>query len=150
MGLVVPILAETTPKAKAPAKTPVPPATKPGAKKEAPKDEPKAEAEPVIPGAVIERSDGTFLGLSLESGNFKLSFYDAKKKPVAANVARAAARWNPVNKTGDERVVLNLAGDGLALTGPRQVRPPFVFKVYLTLLNEAGEAVENHVVDFRG
>ncbi len=150
MGMVVPIFAQTKPKEKAPAKSPTAPAKK-AEKTEPKKEEPAAEeAEPVIPGTTIARADGTFLGLSLEGGNFKLSFYDEKKKPVSANVVRATARWNPVNKTGELRVVLNPTGDGLALTGPQQVRPPFVFKVYLTLINEAGEAVESHAVDFRG
>ncbi len=153
IGMVVPIQAQTSPKTK-PGTTPKqqsPAVAAEGKKKEADKAAPEAtEPEPVIAGSTIARADGTFLGLSVEGGNFKLSFFDAKKKPVQANVARATAMWDPVTKAGKERVVLNPVGDGTALSGPKQVRPPFVFKVYLTLLTEAGEVVESHVVDFRG
>jgi hypothetical protein len=135
IGMVVPLRAQTTPKTKpAPApKQQTPPAAA-DAKKKAP-DKGKAapapettEPEPVIAGSTITRADGTFLGLSLEGGNFKLSFYDAKKKPVQANVARAAARWDPVTTAGQERVVLNPIGDGTALSGPKQVRPPLCLR----------------------
>lgn len=118
----------------------------------------KKAAEPKIEGITIARSNGTFLGLALEGGTFKLSFYDDKKKPVKPDVTRAAARWNPNYKQGSERIILNLSGDGKALVGNKPVRPPFAFKLYLTLLapastpgSESGEqATESFVVDFRG
>lgn len=117
----------------------------------------KKEAEPKIAGITITRSNGTFLGLALEGGSFKLSFYDAKKKPTVPDVTRAAARWNPNYKTGRERIILNLSGDGKALVGSKTVRPPYAFKLYLTLLaptstpgsEGAEQATESYVVDFR-
>ena len=52
--------------------------------------------EPKIPGTVIPRANGTFLGLEVVGGNFKLSFYDKKKKTMAPDITRASARWpNP-------------------------------------------------------
>lgn len=121
------------------------------------KAEAKKEAEPKIAGITITRPNGTFLGLALEGGTFKLSFYDAKKKPAAPDVTRAAARWNPNYKTGSERMILNLSADGKALVGSRPVRPPYTFKLYLTLLaptstpgsEGAEQATESYVVDFR-
>jgi hypothetical protein len=133
IGIVVPLLAQTAPK------NPAPPA--------APAEE---EAEPQLPGSVIARASGGFLSLSLEGGHFKLSFYDAKKKPIAADAVRAVTRWDPVNKTGDVRSILNPTDDGTALKGNVIVRPPYVFKVYVTLIGADDKAIESHVVDFRG
>lgn len=115
------------------------------------------EAEPKIEGITIARPNGTYLGIALENGTFKLSFYDQKKKPARPDVPRAAARWNPNYKTGSERIILNPSADGKALVGHKPVRPPYAFKLYLTLLapaatpgSEGGEqATESYVVDFR-
>lgn len=134
IGIVVPLVAQTAPKKPAP--TPA-----------APTEE---EPEPQLPGTVIARSGGGFLSLTLEGGHFKLSFYDAKKKPATADAIRAIARWDPVNKTGDVRSVLNPADEGRALQGNVMVRPPYVFKVYITLIGADDTAMESHVVDFRG
>jgi hypothetical protein len=113
----------------------------------------KVEEEPVIPGIVISRASGGYLGLTLENNNFKLSFYDAKKKPAKADVTRATARWQAQYKVNDERAVLNPTPDGLALTSNKFVRPPYVFRLYLALLKEGGEgaeaAAEPYVIDFR-
>ncbi|MBI5426415.1 MAG: hypothetical protein HZA32_20250 [Opitutae bacterium] len=130
------------------AQTPKPSsATKTEAKKE----------EPKIAGITIARPNGNFLGLTLEGGTFKLSFYDKDKKPMAADVARAAARWNPNYKQGSERIILNGSSGGKALVGSKPVRPPYAFKLFLTLLkgdastdgSESEQAVENYTVDFR-
>jgi hypothetical protein len=112
------------------------------AKKEAPL--------PTIPGTEIARPDGTFLGLEVVGGNFKLSFYDKKKKVTGINVTRAAARWPNPRAPGDNRTILNPSGN--ALVGAKPVVPPFNFNVYLTLLQGEGdkaEAVEHYVVRFK-
>jgi hypothetical protein len=118
-----------------------------------PKKPAKIEEEPIIPGIVISRTNGGNLGLTLENSNFKLSFYDAKKKPAKVDVARATARWQAQYKVVDERAVLNPTPDGLALSSNKFVRPPYVFKLYLTLLSEGvegeGTAAETYVIDFR-
>ena len=132
----------------APAK-PVDPKTAAAAKKEVKKEAPL----PKIPGTVINRSNGTFLSLTLVSGNFVLTFYDKKHKLMAIDVTRATARW-PNNKTSlpkDYRTVLN--GSGTALVGQRPVLPPFNFPVSIVLLQGEGEeakAVEEYDVPFRG
>lgn len=121
------------------------PSPAPDAKKSA-----KPEEEPKIPGITLARAKGGFLGILVENGKFKLSFYDEKKKPAKADVTRATARWPVQYKTGDERAVLNPDGDGTALTSPKFVRPPYAFKLYLFLFAEGSEnAVENYVIDFR-
>jgi hypothetical protein len=148
---VVPATGNTTAtKAGQAAKT-VPPAT--SAAKAPAK---KAEAPPKIEGMEIARGAKGFLGLQLVGGTFKLSFYDMKKKPVAPDVARAMLRWDPKGKVGQERLVLNR--DGMALSSPRPVKPPYVFKLFITLLPEgaagdgadAAPAGETIVVDFKG
>lgn len=124
----------------APAKTPATKAVKP-----------KEEVLPKIPGTEIPRPNGMFLGLEVVDGNFKLTFYDKKKKPMAVDVTRATARWPNPRSPGDNRTVLN--GSGTALIGAKPVRPPFIFNVYLTLLKGEGDeakAVENYTVGFRG
>jgi hypothetical protein len=108
------------------------------------------EPEPQIPGIIISRAKGGFLGILVENGNFKLSFYDAKKKPAQVDVARATARWPVKYRLGDERTVLNPNGDGTALTSGTFVRPPLVFKLYLSLfVEDRNDAVESYVIDFR-
>jgi len=117
--------------------------------------EKKPEAK--IEGIVIARPNGSFLGLTLDNGTFKLAFYDKSKKPASADVTRAAARWNPNYKLGSERIILNVSGDGKALVGSKPVRPPYAFKLFLTLLKGDAsaedtapeQAVENYTVDFR-
>ncbi len=108
------------------------------------------EEEPKIPGITIPRDNGTFLGLEIAGGKFKLSFYDAKKKPMAPDVTRAVARWpNRRTDTGDWLAVLNPSGNTLA--GDKFIDPPYTFNVYLTLLQGDGDdaqAVETYVVPF--
>lgn len=115
------------------------------------KDDKKKEEEPKIPGVTIKRPNGTFLGLEVAGGKFKLSFYDKKKKPMAVDVTRAIARWPNTRAPGDNRTVLNLSGK--ALIGVKPVVPPYAWNVYLTLLQGEGDdaaAVETYTVAFRG
>ena len=132
--------AQTTPSDKTDSKTDPKPAVKVAPKpgdKTAPKPAPKVE-EPKIPGTTITRANGTFLGLEVVGGNFKLSFYDKKKKPMSPDVSRASARWpNPRSVTGPNRTVLNPSG--LALVGSKPVLPPFTFSVHLALMQGDGE-----------
>ena len=122
--------------------------------KQAPKkaDEKKKE-ELKIKGIVVPRGERGFLGVEVVNGAFKITFYDTKKKPVAPDVARAALRWDPKYKVGQERLVLNPDADGTSLSNPKTIRPPYVFKLFITLLKDASdkeEAVaETHVIDFR-
>lgn len=102
-----------------------------------------------IVGTPISRAGGKWLGLTIENGGFRLNFYNEKKKPADVDVARATARWNPAQRAGQMTVVMLPATGGQALSSGRFVPPPRVFKVYLTLLSEQGEAVESFVVDFR-
>ena len=117
------------------------------------KTSPKKEEPPAkIEGMEIARGgEKGFLGLQVVSGMFKLSFFDAKKKPVNPDVLRAALRWDPKNKIGSERVILNQ--EGKALAAGKFIQPPYAFKLFITLFKESpdgGEPIasENYVVDF--
>lgn len=87
----------------------------------------------------------TYMGLAIEGNALMLRFYDEEKQLIDPVAARAAAWWKPVNRSGRERVVLNPADDGLR--SPPKVRPPHVFFVMLTLLDEAGEPLGTHRFD---
>lgn len=114
----------------------------------------KEEPPGKIEGMEIARGDKGFLGLQIVNGTFKLSFYDTKKKPIAPDVTRAALRWDPRNRVGQERAVLTADGSN-ALTSAKNIRPPYSFKLFITLLKDAGgenadaPAGETLVVDFR-
>lgn len=96
------------------------------------------KTEGVIPGLTIERKTGAgFLGLQVVDGNFKLTYYDGEKQPVTADHPRALLRWPARYKSGDDRAMLNRAGDGTYLTSPKFVRPPYSFRLFITLI--AGE-----------
>ena len=117
------------------------------------KDEKKKEELPPIPGTTINRANGTFLGLEVIDGNFKLSFYDKKHKLMTVDVTRATARWPNMKSAtpGQFRTVLN--GSGTALVGQRAVQPPYTFNVFITLLQGEGDdakAVENYTVPLKG
>ncbi len=154
------IYAQTTTTPPAPAQPPVankaapavktaPPAkTTPAASAAKKKEEPPAKIE----GTTIPRGK-KFLGIQIVNGTFKLSFYDEKKKPVTADAARAVLRWDPKYKVGKERLLLSPSEDGKSLTSPKTVRPPYNFKLFITLLNDATDAEEpvgeTFVIDFQ-
>lgn len=117
------------------------------------KKQPAKKAEPKIEGMEVSRGELGYMGVAIAGGQFRLTFYDQKKAPMKADVHRALLRWDPKYKQGQERVVLNLTEDQKALTAPKAIRPPYNFKLFITLMkkNEAGEdkAVETHTIDFR-
>lgn len=106
----------------------------------------------VIEGMTIPRPNGTFLGLTLMEGKYKLTFYDKKKKPMGVDVSRAVARWPNPQGPGDFRTVLNQGGAAYLL-GAQFVRGPHAFKLWITLIKGEGDTAdssETYVVDFRG
>lgn len=112
---------------------------------------PAEKEEPKIEGTVIERPNGTFLGLTLHEGKYKLSFYDKEKKPMRADALRAVARWPNPHGPGQNRTVLNPAGDGTYLLGALFVRGPHAFRLFLVVVkSDDGQDVENYTVEFRG
>ena len=122
------------------------------------KDSKKKEDAPgKIEGMEIPRGGG-FLGLQIVNGTFKLSFYDAKKKPVAPNVVRATFRWAVSYQKQPERTILSPGGGPNSLMSDKTVKPPYSFKLFITLFKTEGDAyatdaaadagAENLTVDF--
>ncbi len=101
-----------------------------------------AELESQVVGVERARDDGTYMGLAVEGNALVLRFYDEEKQLMDPSVARASAWWKPVNVGGRERVVLNPSGDGLR--SPARVRPPLVFSVMLTLIDDEGESAGSY------
>lgn len=142
-----------TPTTKKPAGGATAPSVKPGAKAVTPKDgEQKKPEPPKIDGMEISRGDAGYLGVKIADNHFKMSFYGKDRKPKPVDVSRAALRWPVQYQKSDERVVLLPDADGKSLSSEKVVRPPFTFKLYITLLKDTapGEdpAAENYVVDF--
>ncbi|MEO6568622.1 MAG: hypothetical protein ABIO94_07640 [Opitutaceae bacterium] len=106
-----------------------------------------------VAGIETKYGEGYF-GIELVGGNFKITFYDAKRHVVSAPVNRAALRW-PVNyRPADERTVLNISPDGKSLVSAKVVKPPYLFKLFITFLadgaDEASAAgIASFTVDFR-
>ena len=104
----------------------------------------------VLPGFVVERpQEKGYLSLTLEAGALKISFYDKNKQPIAPDVARAAARWYPKQKYGEERAVLNTGSDGVSLKANKFLQPPFPVQIFITLLSAEDVGVESHTVMFK-
>jgi hypothetical protein len=133
IGMVVPLAAQTLPKPKS--------KSGPAA--------PMVEEQPEIIGIEIARKTGGFIGVNVEGIRMVIRFYDGEKKQIPVDVARASARWKPVNRIKEERTVLNPDADGSTLVSTPVVKPPLVFIVYLTLLDTEGNAVESMPVDIR-
>lgn len=117
------------------------------------KDEKKKKADEMgkIDGLEIPRGAG-FMGIQIVGGVFKLTTYDARKKPAAADFTRVALRWNPSNQKAPERALL-VPGGGLgSFTSEKIVKPPYAFKLFITLIKGDGDdaPVENFTVDFQG
>ena len=102
-----------------------------------------ADAPATIPGLVISRPNGGFLGLEIDSSTntFKLSFYDAKKKPIVADAGSAIIRWL-YRDTGSEKFIYQLTpdSDGKALVSPRGVVPPLPHLAVLLLFPDTSSS----------
>lgn len=117
-----------------------------------PRPTPTPEPEGTISGTAIARPNGGWLGLELQDHTFRLTFYDANKKPVPADVASAVLRWPVRYQPNDERTLLTPTGDPSVLASSYWVRGPLAFKLHITLLAEVkGDAPpESYVIDFHG
>jgi hypothetical protein len=100
-----------------------------------------------IAGIPIQRASG-WLGLELVDNTFKLTFYNEKKKPVAADASSAVMRWAVKYQPNDERTLLTPAGSSV-LASSYVVKPPHAFQLHMTLLfADKPDASEPYLVDF--
>jgi hypothetical protein len=126
---------------------------------DAPTPTPTEEPMGTISGTAIQRAHGGWLGIELKDQNFWLTFYNDKKKPVAAD-ATAAVLWWPVNyQPNNERVELTPSSVPSVLTSAQVIKPPYSFKLHITLLTDAGTGAppqpgsaapepESYIIDF--
>ncbi len=98
-------------------------------------------------GVNVARGDGWF-NLAVESNRFVVTLYDQKKKPAPAEVHLGLVRYVYAAKR-PERTVLNLREDRQALISPPTVRPPHVFRVYLSLFSgDEADAAETYAFGY--
>jgi hypothetical protein len=113
---------------------------------------PTEEPEGTISGIAIARASGGWLGVEVRDHTFRLTFYDAKKKPVAADVSSAVLRWPVRYQPNDERTQLLPTEDPSVLASTYWVKGPLTFKLHVTLLSDGKTDTppESYVIDFRG
>jgi hypothetical protein len=120
------------------------------AKKDTKKDDKKKKEEMgKIDGMEIARGTG-FLGLQIVNGVFKITSYNAKKKPAAADFSKITLRWTPQNVRTSEFTTLTPGGSVGVFSSDKIVRPPYSFHLFVTLVKgeEADAPVESLTVDF--
>ena len=101
-----------------------------------------------LPGVILERGDGTVLQVVLEGNKFVVRFYDEKQELLPLPFDRATVRYKPVAKKM-ERTVLIPGEDGSKLIGPKYVRNPHLFKVYLDFFKgESSASLENYQFEY--
>ena len=106
------------------------------------------EEKESLEGVVLDRADGTVLQVVLEGSKFVVRFYDEEQEPIQVPFDRAAVRYKPVVKQM-ERTVLLPSDDGSKMTGPKFVRKPHFFNVYLSFFKgESSEAVESYQFEY--
>jgi hypothetical protein len=128
------------------------PATQTAPKAAPKKDDKKKKEEPPakIDGVVVARGTG-FLGVQVVGGHFKVSFYDAKKKPVPPDVASAVLRWKVNYSLDPEHTQLTPGGGPNSLTSEKVIRQPYSFRLTMLLFKGASEdeTPETFMVDFQ-
>lgn len=113
----------------------------------------KPAAKPELPktGVNLARSSGGWLNVRVEDHRFFVNFYDTDKKPVAPNTSGGLIRFVYVVKAPSHqwRVALNPSDGKLGLVSPQRVKPPHVFRVYMTLYREGSEEeLENYAFQY--
>lgn len=107
-----------------------------------------AAEEPQLEGVVVERKNGGFLAFTMSGPSLIVRFYDEKKKPVAPDVERGFVRFQYPNRTPERRPLIR-GDDGMSLTHGQPLRPPHVFKAFVSLSHGDDDAsVESYVVDY--
>jgi hypothetical protein len=128
---------------------------------DAPTPTPTEEPMGKISGTPIQRAKGGWLGIEIKDQNFWMTFYNDKKKPVAADVSAAVLWWPVQYQPNNERVELTGSSNPTVLASAMVIKPPYSFKLHITLLTDAGAgpppqpgatapAPESYVIDFSG
>jgi len=122
-----------------------------GARAVAAPDAPADDKEGTVAGTPIKRALVGWLGVEIKGGAFLLTFYNDKKKPVAADRTSAVFRWPVHYQPNDERTELVATSDPDVLASPYPVKPPYSFKLHIALLGgDQKDGVEGYTIDFSG
>jgi hypothetical protein len=112
-------------------------------------DAPAEEKEGTVAGIAIGRANGGWLGVELKDGTFQLTFYNAKKHPVPADKSSAVFWWPVHYQPNPERTELTPTDHAAVLASPYLVKPPYAFKLHISLLGaDSSSDVESYVIDF--
>jgi hypothetical protein len=114
----------------------------------APDTPPDADKVGTISGIPVKRPQGGWLGVELKDSCFVLTFYDEKKKPVAADRSSAVFRWPVHYQPNSERTELVPTGDPAVFASQYAVKAPYTFKLFITLLTDGSTDVETYTIDF--
>lgn len=106
----------------------------------------KAEEIGTIEGMELVRAGGGFLGVKTEGMTLKVTFYDAKKKKVAADAVRIAARWHA--RTARNMVLLPTGPD--TLVSPPLLTRPFNYIIFLVLVGAEDKVIETFSINLNG
>lgn len=104
--------------------------------------------EPKLDGVVVKRADGTYMTVTMDGPAMALRFFNAKKAPIAPNKTNGVVRFQFPSRTQEQRV-LTVSADGKSLTHGRPLRPPFIFKAFITLtVGEGDSSPESYTVNY--
>ncbi len=112
--------------------------------------EPNPEAViAALDGVVEKRAGGGWIQVKMEGMALTLRFYDEKARAIVPDVDRALVRFVYSVRQPQRRVLIPL-GDEKVLTHGQPLRPPHVFKAFISLVRGEGEdAVETFQVDVK-
>jgi hypothetical protein len=114
-------------------------------------DAPADDKEGTVAGTAIKREQGGWLGVEIKGGNFRLTFYNEKKKPVAADRTSAVFRWPVHYQPNDERTELVGTDNPDVLASPYPVKLPYSFILHIALLGgDQKDGVEGYTINFSG
>lgn len=107
-----------------------------------------AAPEPKLDGVVVERTDGTFMTLTMDGPLLVLKFFNKKKQPVTPDVTTGFVRFIFAGRRPEHRA-LALSSDGKSLIQVRTFHPPYVFKAFISLAHSADDPnPETYTVDY--
>ena len=79
-----------------------------------------------MPASRWRAPQGGWLGVEVADRTFRITFYNEKKKPVAADATSAILRWPVHYQPNDERTELLPTDDPAVLASPYAVKGPLI------------------------
>jgi hypothetical protein len=101
--------------------------------------------ESMIPGVVLARPDGRFLGVETEGVTMRVTFYNREKEREPAEAVRISARWTDTRP----RFTVLLPVTPETLVSPSVLSRPFSYIVFLALVGADDQVIETHSLRLR-